>query len=220
MSIYKGKIKQNIICEGLKTIEKICKGSTIIYENKLPAGQILVETSTPGTYTLTIPKTQNYYFIAVGACGGSALGGSGHYTNCNAAGGSGACAAGTIKLAKGTIVTYVVGALGANNSGYSVGNYPAKAGGASSVSIPGNSIATANGGGGAIAHIHTSPTRTPCAGGTYAFGSGVTVDTSITKNGNSGVNDSPGASVYGGHGKGNQTGTTNGTLGYFIFKTA
>lgn len=180
----------------------------------------MAETATPGTYTLTVPKTQNYYFIAVGAGGGSAWGGSGHYTNYNTAGGSGACAAGTIKLTKGTIITYVVGSVGANNAGSTVGNYPAKAGGASTITVPNNAIVTANGGGGAIAHIHTSPTRTPGAGGTYAFGTNVTVDASITKNGNAGVNDSPGASVYGGHGKGNQTGTTNCTPGYILIKTA
>lgn len=220
MPIYRGNTKIETIYRGGTVIGQVYKGSTLVYENKLPAGQVLAESSTPGTYTLTIPKTQNYYFVVVGAGGGSAWGGSGHYTNYNAAGGSGACAAGTIKLTKGTVLTYVVGALGANNAGSSVGDYPAQAGGSSAVSIPGNAIATANGGGGAIAHIHTSPTRTPGAGGTYTMGTGVAVDSSITKNGNAGVEDTPGASVYGGWGKGNQTATTNGTNGYVLIRTA
>lgn len=220
MTVYKGSQKQNLIYKGGTSIASIYKDGAHVYESKLPAGQVLAESSTPGYYTLTIPKTQNYYFIVVGGGGGSAWGGSGHYTNYNAAGGSGACLAGTIKLTRGTVLTYQVGALGANNAGSSVGDYPAQAGGVSSLVISGTAFATANGGGGAIAHIHTSPVRTPGAGGTYVAGTGVSVDTSITKNGNAGVNDSPGASVYGGHGKGNQTGTTNGTPGYVLIRTA
>lgn len=220
MTAHKGSQKQSLIYSGGMCIASIRKGGVLVYENKLPAGRVLVESSTPGTYTYTIPKTQNYYFIIVGAGGGSAWGGSGHYTNYNAAGGSGACAAGVIKLAKGTVLTYVVGALGANNAGSSVGNYPAKAGGLSSLSLSNTAFATANGGGGAIAHIHTSPTRTPGAGGTYTMGTGVVVDSLITKNGYAGINDTPGASVYGGFGKGNATGTVNGTNGYVLIKTA
>ena len=208
MTVYKGSQKQNLIYKGGTSIASIYKGGAHVYESKLPAGQVLAESSTPGYYTLTIPKTQNYYFIVVGGGGGSAWGGSG------------ACLAGTIKLTRGTVLTYQVGALGANNAGSSVGDYPAQAGGVSSLVISGTSFATANGGGGAIAHIHTSPVRTPGAGGTYVARTEVSVDTSITKNGNAGVNDSPGASVYGGHGKGNQTGTTNGTPGYVLIRTA
>lgn len=96
--IYKGSVKQKDIYIGSTKIGKVYKGSTLVYQSKLPAGQVIFESATPGTYTITISKTQNYYIELVG-------GGAGAYaylTNSNKAGTSASMITGTIQITAGT----------------------------------------------------------------------------------------------------------------------
>jgi hypothetical protein len=71
--LYKGSTKIGSFQLGSTKIGKLYKGSTLVYQSKLPAGQVIFESSTAGTYTVTIPKTQNYYIDLVGGGGGSSL---------------------------------------------------------------------------------------------------------------------------------------------------
>lgn len=110
MTVYKGRQKQNLIYKGGASIASIYKGSAHVYESKLPAGQTVFEQATAGTYTVTLPKTQNYRLIMVG-------GGSGGYVEV------------IVKLNKGSY-TVSVGAIGTHGSGSSAGLYYGTAGGA------------------------------------------------------------------------------------------
>jgi hypothetical protein len=128
MTIYKGSQKIGTLYRGGSEIQEDYKGSTLVYQSKLPAGQIVFEQAAPGTYTVTLPKTQNYRLIMVGGGGGGANGGSGHYTNYNAGGGSGGYVEVIVKLDKGSY-TVSVGAIGTHGSGSSAGLYYGTAGG-------------------------------------------------------------------------------------------
>ena len=110
--IYKGSVKQKDIYIGSTKIGKVYKGSQLVYQSKLPAGQVIFESATPGTYTVNIPNTQTYHIDLVGGGGGSVevpfLG----WSN----GGSASYIYGDIVLEQGTYALQV-GAGGAPNSG-------------------------------------------------------------------------------------------------------
>lgn len=110
--IYKGNVKQKDIYIGSTKIGKVYKGSTLLYQSKLPAGQVIFESANSGTYTVNIPNTQNYYIELVGG------GGGGHHSSgvvsYNYGGGSGGCVYGTILIPKGNY-TLVIGSGGTEN---------------------------------------------------------------------------------------------------------
>ena len=199
------------------TISNVYKGSTLVYENKLPAGQIVFEQAVAGTYTVTLPKTQNYRLIMVGGGGGGASGGSGHYTNYNAGGGSGGYVEVIVKLNKGSY-TVSVGAIGAHGSGSSAGLYYGTAGG--------NTTAfgfTAGGGQGGRCSIHSGGPLGG-AGGSNTLATYVQLVANTT--GNTGAtsggsyNVSGGASVYGSYGRGQNAYGDAGVAGYIKIVTA
>ena len=107
MAIYKGNQKQNKVYKGGTKIGKIYKGSTLIYSSSLPSGIIIFESATPGTYTVNITSSQNYYIelVGSGASGQTKAG----FSKKRYGGGSGAYVYGTQYLAKGTY-TVVIGA--------------------------------------------------------------------------------------------------------------
>ena len=198
-------------------ISNVYKGSTLVYENKLPAGQIVFEQATAGTYTVTLPKTQNYRLIMVGGGGGGASGGSGHYTNYNAGGGSGGYVEVIVKLDKGSY-TVSVGAIGAHGSGSSAGLYYGTAGG--------NTTAfgfTAGGGQGGRCSIHSGGPLGG-AGGSNTLATYIQLVANTT--GNTGAtsggsyNVSGGASVYGSYGRGQNAYGDAGVAGYIKIVTA
>lgn len=111
MPIYKGSVKQKDIYVGSTKIGKVYKGSILVYQSKLPAGQVIFESATPGTYTVNIPNTQTYHIDLVG-------GGGGGWTLFGASynGGSAAYIYGDTLLTKGTY-TLVIGSGGVTTSG-------------------------------------------------------------------------------------------------------
>lgn len=102
--IYKGSEKQKDIYKGSTKIGKVYKGSTLVYQSKIPAGQVIFSSNNPGTYTITITSKQNYYIELVGGGAGAFA----YLSSNNRGGGSGACIYGTILLDKG-IYTLVIG---------------------------------------------------------------------------------------------------------------
>ena len=198
-------------------ISNVYKGSTLVYENKLPAGQIVFEQAAAGTYTVTLPKTQNYRLIMVGGGGGGASGGSGHYTNYNAGGGSGGYVEVIVKLDKGSY-TVSVGAIGAHGSGSSAGLYYGTAGGATTAFG-----FTAGGGQGGRCSIHSGGPLGG-AGGSNTLATYVQLIANTT--GNTGAtsggsyNVSGGASVYGSYGRGQNAYGDAGVAGYIKIVTA
>ena len=198
-------------------ISNVYKGSTLVYENKLPAGQIVFEQAVAGTYTVTLPKTQNYRLIMVGGGGGGASGGSGHYTNYNAGGGSGGYVEVIVKLDKGSY-TVSVGAIGAHGSGSSAGLYYGTAGGATTAFG-----FTAGGGQGGRCSIHSGGPLGG-AGGSNTLATYVQLVANTT--GNTGAtsggsyNVSGGASVYGSYGRGQNAYGDAGVAGYIKIVTA
>ena len=109
--LYKGSTKIGSFQLGSTKIGKLYKGSTLVYESKLPAGQVIFESSTAGTYTVTIPKTQKYYIDLVGGGGGGHVIMSDHYT-----GGSAAYIKGETRLEKGDYVL-IIGSGGRGGAG-------------------------------------------------------------------------------------------------------
>lgn len=109
--IYKGSVKQNDIYIGSTKISEVYKGSTQVYSSKLPAGQVIFESSTAGTYEINIPKSQNYYIQLVGG------GGGGRHVNVETdkGGGSGGYVYGTIHIPAG-VYSIIVGKGGASKT--------------------------------------------------------------------------------------------------------
>lgn len=110
--LYKGSIKTGDLYHGSTKIGKLYKGSTLVYESKLPAGQVIFESPTPGTYTITIPKTQKYHIDLVGGGGGGTSMLGRVYT-----GGSAAYIKGETRLEKGDHVLIIgTGGIGHGSS--------------------------------------------------------------------------------------------------------
>ena len=109
--IYKGNQKIEDIYIGNTKIESVYKGSTQVYSSKLPAGQIIFESSTAGTYTIIIPKTQTYHIDLVGGGGG----GFRETISSKRTGGSSAYIYGDVVIEKGTY-TLVIGSGGRGGS--------------------------------------------------------------------------------------------------------
>lgn len=109
--IYKGSNKIEDIFVGNIQIGSVYKGSTQVYSSKLPAGQVIFESSTAGTYEINIPKSQNYYIQLVGGGGGGRYA----HVSTDSGGGSGGYVYGTIHIPAG-IYTLIVGKGGASGT--------------------------------------------------------------------------------------------------------
>jgi hypothetical protein len=128
---------------------------------------------TPGTYTFVVPEGFDKLQVTVkggggGAGGGRNTGAAGYYTYCGGGGGQGGVyVAEYTGVSSGTVITVTVGAGGAggNAGAYSAGFATnGAAGGASSLSFTGVSVA-AGGGGGGGAGIFVNAYGSPGAGG-------------------------------------------------------
>ena len=170
----------------------------------------VIDTATAGTYTFDVAKDRTAKIILVGAGGGGGYVWEGHADG--SGGGSGACVYIKAKLTAGTY-TITNGAGGAAGN-VSVGG---RAGGDSTLSLNGETLITAGGGGGGAG-----------AGGAAGVGGAYTISDSleiekeyIVSNGNTGsrggnmVTGKGGASVYRGYGKGANS-RTSGTSGYIF----
>ena len=217
MPIYKGNQKLGNVFKGSVQDKAIYKGRQLVYLSALPAGQTIFEKAVAGTYTITLPKTQNYRIILVGGGGGGANGGSGHYTNYNAGGGSGGYIEAIVRLSQGSY-SVTVGALGTHTSGSSRGDYYGTAGTASTAFG-----FTAGAGEGGKCSIHGSGPAGGAAG-TNTIAGYVTLVANKTGNAGSTSGGSydvaGGASVYGTYGRGQNAYGGNGTAGYIKFVTA
>lgn len=105
--IYKGSEKIEDVYIGSTQIKEAYKGSTLVYSNKLPAGIILFESGTPGTYTINVSKKCT---IRLDMCGG---GGNGFLYS----GGSSGYIYGNTEIGAGTYEV-VVGSLGGGSSSF------------------------------------------------------------------------------------------------------
>ena len=120
MPVYNGNVKQKDLYVGGVKIKEAYYGDIKVYSAGYPAGTVLFDSSTAGTYTVTLKYTQNYKLWLVGGgspnvkktwCAGGAC------EDTWAGGGSGAMIYGTAKLNKGTY-TIVIGGSNANSTFY------------------------------------------------------------------------------------------------------
>ena len=162
----------------------------------LPSGTVIFDKSTAGTYTVTIPATQIYDVIMVGAGGGGDKGAI--YTSYGG-GGSGAAYVGKMQLTKGT-VKVIVGAGGTN--GFYGGTNPTSGGSTyiGNYYVGGGELGSGGGSGGAKGNCPTN------------YGYTTWVAGNAGKAGYSSSNG--GASVYGGYGKGAPATGGTGGAGY------
>jgi len=182
----------------------------------------MFEKSEPGTYTVTIPVTALYEVILVG--GGGGAGRTWYYDRAyniaRAAGGSGACIKGKVKITAGTY-TVVVGAGGTAGGDAHASTHQGGTGGSTSFLDQ-----TATGGTGGVVWFENTVTGTQATAGT---GGTVTTSSPYTGiNGNNGtaVNNSwgveptvyGGASVYNGYGAGTADPNAPGGDGYISIR--
>ena len=113
MTVYKGANKIDKVDIGSTKIGKIYKGSTLLYDSKIPAGTVIFESATAGTYTINITKSQNYYIELVGGGGGGQQ--IVMMSSIICGGGSGAYVYGTMYLEKGSY-TLNIGNAGTNGN--------------------------------------------------------------------------------------------------------
>lgn len=199
MTIHKNNTNIYSVYKGNTSIYRIYKGSTLIFG--YTPNKTIFESSTPGTYKLTIGRTGLYDVYVIGS-GGGAGGGSTQSSHKHAGngGGGGAGFIGRLSLTGG-VYDVAVGKGGAGGAANSKGSD----GTASYISLNSKAVVTANGGGGA------SAARADPASGNYG-GSIYTDDTkvvsySLKSKGNEGGRSDrydcpPGASLYNGYGKG------------------
>lgn len=105
--IYKGSDKIEELYFGGEKISEAYYGSELVYSSSSPAGTILFESGTPGTYTLTV---EHNCTVRLDMCGG---GGCGYWTSSHPYnGGSGGYIYGEMKIIKGNY-EIIVGDSGA-----------------------------------------------------------------------------------------------------------
>ena len=224
MSIYKGSEKLKDITIGSTKIDKVYKGSTLVFlKRHYTAGQTLFEKTAAGTYTFSLAHPARVCITLVGGGGGgistSNSGGNGFA----AGGGSGGYSYYETILEKGNY-TVVVGDGGAralygqDNTDHTAGN-----GGDSSITIPSGRL-YAQGGRGGFSRYQSN------YGGASTGGAGGWGNAKSGKQGQRvgeayNTATDGGASVYNGYGKGGngcatnpggslQGNTTNGGTGY------
>lgn len=215
----------------LKTqyIDKVYKGSTLVYQGAYTANQVVFEKSTAGTYSVNLAKAGLYEITVVGGGGAAAMRGVYDDKGYGWTGGSGGAFVGTFVLERGTR-TVVVGKANNNTTAQS-GNtqtlnptdtktYGSSVSGVVSVGGGGSGHYSSNyvGAAGAAATLTITPTTTTVnkagnAGNSGSGGSG----------GGNGATINGGASVYNGYGKGQgcvvseyatKRSWINGTAGY------
>lgn len=189
----------------------MCK--TSVYDK----GQVLFESSTPGTYSLNVEETAECEVYCIGAGGGGAAGvykrggfGSRYYYAA-AGGGSGGGFIGTVKINEGSY-PLVVG-KGGPGAGGGEGRHDAGDGGSSSI---GNGI-VCGGGIGGYARADITHYGTPGTGGTAPVITFEVLQTQKNSAGNAGGGSTSssvtgGAAIYENYGTGGD-GTLNGTSG-------
>lgn len=183
MPVYINGSKAKDLNYGGTKIKEAYYDSTKVFSAAYPSGTVILEKSTPGTYTVTLEHSQKYEIWLVGSGGkGAKWHSTGKSKMASAAGGgSGAYVHGSLYVSGGSY-TVVVGS--ANGGQSSVFGNIARGGG--------NGTASSSGGTGG-------------SGGTYTVTSGVS-----GSNGNSGgggradlyYEASGGSSKYGGYGAG------------------
>lgn len=70
MSLYVGTKKVKVINKLPFEVGTCFVGNVKVYDNRLPAGQVILEKDVAGTYTFTLEHKQNYAVAIVGAGGG------------------------------------------------------------------------------------------------------------------------------------------------------
>lgn len=193
--------------------EKMLMGETSAYEK----GQVLFESSTPGTYSLSIEETAEYDVYCIGAGGGGAAGAYDYgqfvskYYYAAAGGGSGGGFIGTVKINEGSYALAV--GKGGTGVGGGEGRHDAGDGGSSSI---GNGIVSGGGIGG-YARADITHYGTPGTGGTAPAITFEVIQAQKNSAGNDGGGSTSssvtgGAAIYENYGKGGD-GILNGTSG-------
>lgn len=201
-------------------VKRIYKGSQLIWGYN--PSEVVFQSSTAGTYTVSIAISGYYNVTVVGGGSGGAYVYSSKFSDGRASGGSGAGFKGVVYLSAGNH-TIKVGAGGAGRAYESNGQSSATstAGGQSSI----DSIVVAGGGGSAKAGIHGA-TQTAGAGGTLTYDSSKVQSKTLATNGNTGTtvygSNITGASsvlsetTYGAGGNAGNSYTTSGENGYVL----
>lgn len=210
-------------------IDKVYKGSTLVYQGAYKANQVVFEKSTAGTYSVNLEKAGLYEITVVGGGGAAAMRGVYDDKGYGWTGGSGGAFVGTFVLERGTR-TVVVGKANNNTTAQSgnsqtlnptdTNTYPSSVSGVVSVGGGGSGHYNSSyvGAAGAAATLTMTPVSTTLntAGNAGNSGSG-------GKGGGAGATINGGASVYNGYGKGqgcvvseyaNKRSWINGTAGY------
>lgn len=204
MPIYYNKKKIGDVCLGATRIQQGYEENTLVYEG-IQHGTILLNTSTPGTYSVIVPYNCTVHIDMVGGGGGSGghlMGSSSHnVTRYACSGGSGAYLSGNITIKSG-VYSVVVGEGGAKGT---AGNWYSGAIGGSGGSTTFYGQTAGGGGGGQKSAAGSAGTATTTVGLSKTNGNAGgklgTTKTGKTVNG--------GASVYGGYGAGANAQTSN-----------
>jgi hypothetical protein len=210
-------------------IDKVYKGSTLVYQGAYTPNQVVFEKSTAGTYTVNLEKAGLYEITVVGGGGAAAMRGVYDDRGYGWGGGSGGAFVGTFVLERGTR-TVVVGKANNNTTAQTTNSQTSNP---SDTKTYGSSVSgVVSVGGGGSGHYNSSYVGAAGAAATLTI---TPTSTTLNKAGNAGSSGSGGkgsaaaatvnggASVYNGYGKGQGCKTSeyytkrswvNGTAGY------
>jgi hypothetical protein len=210
-------------------IDKVYKGSTLVYQGAYKTNQVVFEKSTAGTYSVNLEKAGLYEITVVGGGGAAAMRGVYDDRGYGWGGGSGGAFVGTFVLERGTR-TVVVGKANNNTTAQTSNSQTSNP---SDTKTYGSSVSgVVSVGGGGSGHYNSSYVGAAGAAATLTI---TPTSTTLNKAGNAGSSGSGGkgsaaaatvnggASVYNGYGKGQGCKTSeyytkrswvNGTAGY------
>lgn len=229
MPIYKGSQKIKDIVIAGRHIDKVYKGSTLVYQGAYKANQVVFEKSTAGTYSVNLEKAGLYEITVVGGGGAAAMLGVYDDRGYGWAGGSGGAFVGTFVLERGTR-TVVVGKANNNTTAQTANSQTSNP---TDTKTYGSSVSgVVSVGGGGSGHYNSNYVGAAGSAPTFTI---QPTSTTLNRAGNAGASGSGGkgsaapatinggASVYNGYGKGQGCKTSeyasnrswiNGTGGY------
>lgn len=229
MPIYLGNKKIKDIRINNQYIDKVYKGSTLVYHGAYTTNQTVFEKTAAGTYSVKLEKTGLYEITVVGGGGAAAMRGVYDDKGYGWSGGSGGAFVGTFVLERGTY-SAVVGKANNNTTAQSGNSQTLNP---TDTKTYGSSVSgVVSVGGGGSGHYNSSYVGAAGAAATLSKTPVSTTLNSAGKPGNSGSGGKGsaaakqvdgGASVYNGYGKGQGCKTSeyaskrswiNGTAGY------
>lgn len=111
--IYHGNKNIKELYYGRRKIDRVYKGSNLIYDSDYPSGTLLFESGTPGTYTLVVDKRCT---VRLDMCGGGGGGGMALMDGVST-GGSAGYVYGNMNLLRGSYTIVIGSGGGMQNKG-------------------------------------------------------------------------------------------------------